>query len=127
VIVLDASVLIAHLDEQDPLHGRSTDALDKVADQPLECSPITMAEVLVGPARAGRLDAATAALAELQVEELPLGRDAPARLAKLRADSGLRLPDCCVLLTAQDAGADAVLTLDDALTKAAECLGIRAG
>jgi predicted nucleic acid-binding protein len=124
VIVLDANVLIAHLDERDALHDRAMDALDDVADQPLGCSPITLAEVLVGPARAGRLDAARAALAELEVEQLPLGGDAPVRPAKLRADTSLRMPDCCVLLAAQDTGADAVLAFDDGLTKAAESLGL---
>jgi predicted nucleic acid-binding protein len=127
VIVLDASVLIAHLDEQDALHGRATNALEEVADQPLGCSLITLAEVLVGPAGAGRLEAARAALAELEVEEVPLGGDAPVRLAKLRAETGLRMPDCCVLLAAQDADADAVVTFDDRLIKAAEGLGFRAG
>ena len=126
MIVLDASVLIAHLDEQDAVHDRATGALDEVADQPVGCSPITLAEVLVGPARAGRLDAAGTALAELDVEQLRLGGDAPVRLAKLRADTGLRLPDCCVLLAAQDADLDALLTFDAALSKAAERLGVRA-
>lgn len=50
------------------------------------------------------LDAARAALDELEVEQVPLGDDASMRLAELRADTGLKLPDCCVLLAAQDEG-----------------------
>ena len=127
MIVVDASVLIAHLDERDALHTRASDALLAAADRRLGCSPITLAEVLVGPARRDRLDAARAAVAELDVEEIPLGEDAAVRLAALRAGSGLKLPDCGVLLAAQDAAAEAVLTFDDALGREVERLGLRAG
>jgi predicted nucleic acid-binding protein len=123
VIVVDASVLIAHLDERDALHARAAAALERAASEPLGCSSLTLAEVLVGPARHGRLDAAAAAVADLEVGEIPLGRDAAARLATMRADLGLKLPDCCVLLAAQDVSAAAVMTFDDALARAAERSG----
>jgi predicted nucleic acid-binding protein len=119
VIVVDASVLIAHLDERDVLHERAVEALLAVAEQTLASSPITLAEVLVGPARAGRLDEAQAALRALGVAEVPLARDASFRLAALRAETGLKLPDCCVLLAADDAGAADVLTFDERLATAA--------
>lgn len=127
MIVVDASVLIGHLDDRDALHDRAVEALLDVAEQPLGSSPLTLAEVLVGPARHGRLDAARAAIAKLGVTALPPGDDAPARLARLRADSGLRLPDCCVLLAAEDADAHAVLTFDDGLARAARRLGFDPG
>jgi predicted nucleic acid-binding protein len=127
VIVVDASVLIAQLDERDAQHARAVEALLGVAEQPLGCSPITLAEVFVGPARHGRLDAARNAVAELALHDIPLAPDAPARLAILRAGTGLKLPDCCVLLAAQDAGADAVLTFDDRLAGAAERLRLGPG
>lgn len=127
MIVVDASVLIAHFDERDVLHARAGDALLEVADRRLGCSPITLAEVLVGPARRDKLAAARAAVAELEVEEIALGEDAPVRLAALRAASGLKMPDCCVLLAAQDAEAEAVLTFDDALAREAWRLGHWAG
>ena len=127
MIVVDASVLISHLDERDALHARAGRALLEAADQRLGCSPITLAEVLVGPARHDRLAAARAAVAELDVEAIPLGEDAPVRLAALRAGSGLKMPDCCVLLAAQDSRAEAVLTFDDALAREVERLGLRAG
>jgi len=41
----------------------------------------------------------------------------------MRAEVGLKLPDCCVLLAAQDASAQTILTFDDALTQAAERSG----
>ena len=120
MIVVDASVLIAHLDENDALHDRAVDVLLASAEQPLACSPITLAEVLVGPARAGRLRDARNAITNLGVAEIPLGEGAAARLAELRAETALKLPDCCVLLAADDAQAQAVLTFDDRLARAAE-------
>lgn len=120
MIVVDASVLIAHLDASDALHDRADEALLATAEQPLGCSPITLAEVLVGPARAGRLRDARTAVADLGVVEIPLGDDAAARLADLRAETALKLPDCCVLLAAEDGHAETVLTFDDRLARAAE-------
>ena len=120
MIVVDASVLVAHLDENDALHDRAVDVLLASAEQPLACSPITLAEVLVGPARAGRLRDARNAITNLGVAEIPLGEGAAARLAELRAETALKLPDCCVLLAADDAQAQAVLTFDDRLARAAE-------
>ena len=127
MIVVDASVLIAHLDERDALHARAGDVLLRAADRRLGCSPTTLAEVLVGPARRDRIAAARAAVTELEVEEIPLGDDAPFRLAALRAECGLTMPDCCVLLAAQDAAAEGVLTFDDALAREVERLGLQAG
>jgi predicted nucleic acid-binding protein len=120
VIVVDASVLIAHLDENDAQHDRALDELLATAEQKLGCSPITLTEVLVGPARAGRLGDARAAVTDLGVGEIPLGDDDAARLASLRAETALKMPDCCVLLAAEDARAEAVLTFDDRLARAAE-------
>jgi predicted nucleic acid-binding protein len=115
VIVLDASVLIAHLDARDALHDRATEALLGVAATPLGASPLTVAEILVGPARVGRLDEAVGALRTIGISEIPLPPDAATRLAELRARSGLKLPDCYVILAAESAPADAVLTFDERL------------
>ena len=43
MIVVDASVLIAHIDENEALHDRAVETLLAAADQPLGCSPITLA------------------------------------------------------------------------------------
>ncbi|MGH2946451.1 MAG: type II toxin-antitoxin system VapC family toxin [Solirubrobacteraceae bacterium] len=123
MIVVDASVLIAHLDDRDALHERASALLIDAVDVPLGASPITLAEVLVGPGRANRLREAQAALDALEVHEIPLDADAAAQLASLRAATGLKLPDCCVLLAARQAGAT-VLSLDDRLTRAARDLGL---
>lgn len=118
MIVLDACVLIAHLDAHDAHHVRAETLLLDTSDEQLLASPLTLAEVLTGPARAGQLDRATAALALLEVAGVDLGQDAPTQLALLRAGTNLKLPDCCVLLAAETAHA-AVATFDERLANAA--------
>lgn len=121
MIVLDASVLIAQLDSGDRHHANAQSLLEANTQEPLGASPITLAETLVSPARAGRLADAETALQQLGVNELTLGENAPGRLAQLRTDTGLKLPDCCVLLAAQDHDAR-VASFDTDLLKAAHKL-----
>jgi len=124
VIVLDASVLIAHLDGSDRHHAKARSLLEANSGEPLGASPITLAETLVSPARAGRLGDAEAALQRLGIQELPLGQGAPGQLAELRAEVGLKMPDCCVLLAAQD-HEGIVASFDSDLLSAAGRLGLR--
>ena len=123
MIALDASVLIAHLDGGDRHHARALSLLEANGLEPLGASPITLAETLVSPARAGRLADAETALRRLGVNELALGENAPGRLAQLRADTGLKLPDCCVLLTARQHDAR-IASFDSDLLAAARKLGL---
>ena len=124
MIVVDASVLIAQLDERDAHHERAHDRLLELAAQSLGASPITTAEVLVGPARQGRLEEARAALMTLGVTEIAFGAEASTRLAVLRAETQLKLPDCCVLLAAQESGAQGLFTFDEQLAATASRLGL---
>ncbi len=124
MVVLDASVLIAHLDNNDPHHARAVSLLEATGGQTLGASPITLAETLVAPTRTGRLAEAQAALSRLGVQELTLGDHASSRLARLRADLGVKLPDCCVLLAAQE-HTGAVASFDAGVIKAARKLGLR--
>lgn len=123
MIVLDANVLIAHLDQQDAHHASATERLLDLADQPFGASSITLAEVLVAPARTRSLPAAQAALHALEVSELSLPPNASERLAVLRVETGLKLPDCCVLLAAE-AVAGTVLSFDDRLAREAGRRGL---
>jgi predicted nucleic acid-binding protein len=125
VIVLDASVLIAHFDRHDALHTRATAHLLDVADQQFGASSITLAEIFVGPTRTGHLSTAQAALRALAVTELPLPPNAATQLAALRVETALKLPDCCVLFAAREASAT-VLTFDEHLARAAAQLGLTA-
>lgn len=123
MIVLDASVLIGHLDGRDPHHQRARALLTANAGSQLAASSISLAETLVGPARSGQLELARDALGQLAVEELAFEEDAPARLATLRAETGLKLPDCCVLLAAQDHG-EVLASFDENLARSARSLGL---
>jgi predicted nucleic acid-binding protein len=120
--ILDASILLAHFDDSDP---HSEDARGILAEATeLAASTITLAEVLVGAARTERLDEQLAALSELEIDELPIERGAAAELARVRVETGLRMPDCCVLHAAAVTGAVAVATRDERLARAAAARGL---
>jgi predicted nucleic acid-binding protein len=123
VIVLDASVLIAHLDERDANHEQASRLLAETGAEPLGASTITLAETLVAPARRDRLDDVIAALDRLGVSELPLADGAPVHLARLRAETGCKLPDCYVLLAVRESGGT-IASFDSALVDAADGLGL---
>lgn len=124
--VLDADVLIGHLDSRDAQHERATDLLATLAMEGvrLHASTITLAEVLVGPAKANRDTEAVEALNRLAVAEVAIGPGEAGRLAWLRAKTGCRMPDCCVLLAAQVIEATLLCSFDDRLRRAAEALEI---
>ena len=118
MIVLDASVLIAYLDGEDEHHEAAEALLAREIDDDFGANPLTLAEVLVVPARDGRLDEARLALRELEVEELPFPGDTAIRLARVRSETGLEMPDCCVLLAAEQVGGR-LASFDDGLRRAA--------
>lgn len=118
VIVLDAIVLIAYLDRDDVQHARAEGLLAEEIDDDFAANALTLAEVLVAPAREWRLDAAREALDDLEVKELPFPADSAVKLAQLRAATNLKMPDCCVLLAAEEAQAR-VASFDARLNQAA--------
>lgn len=122
MIVLDASVLIALLDTDDLHHDRAFGLLSMLLDDRFAASPVTLAEVLVGPTRAGTVERVDAALRRLEVATVPIDGSAPRRLAALRASTGLKLPDCCVLLAAEVVDGP-LATFDDKLAAAARAVG----
>ncbi len=118
MIVLDASVLIAYLDSEDVHHARAEMLLVQQIDDDFGANTLTLAEVLVMPARQGRLNAAREALEGMEVHELAFPVDCAVKLAQLRGSTGLKMPDCCVLLAAEDLQAR-VASFDDRLTDVA--------
>jgi predicted DNA-binding protein (UPF0278 family) len=52
-----------------------------------------------------------------------VGRGGPSRLAQLRADTGCKLPDCCVLLAAEECDGT-VASFDVGLTSAAAAMNL---
>lgn len=122
MIVLDASVVIAHLTSRDAHHEAASAFFEHHLDDDFVVHTMTLTEILVGPMRVGR-----GAFAELQLAALGIAEWAPtdgaARLARLRVETTLKLPDCCVLDAALSNGAP-LATLDAQLARAAVSLGV---
>lgn len=122
MIVLDASFIIAYMSDRDAHHLRAVSLMGEPELLGCTASAITWAEALVTAARAGRLPEVKAALdALVDVSQLP--DDAHVRLAALRAETGLKMPDCCVVLAAESSGSG-IATFDGPLAKAARARGI---
>src|SRR5664279_6104094 len=118
MIALDASVLIAHLNPVDAHHEQATRILLAASHGSLLVHTMTMAEVLVGGVRVGRGPQMHADLLSAGIQIASHDKKEPLRLAELRAASGLKLPDCCVLDIAIRNHAS-LATFDDALAVAA--------
>ena len=97
MIVLDASVLIAHLWPSDRHHEEASSFLRRVADDRMLTHPLTMAELLIGGVRIGRGAEMRRDLADIGVVLADRDADEPLRLAEIRVSTRLQLPDCCVL------------------------------
>jgi len=123
VIVLDASVLVAHLSPHDAHHTAATELLLDTADEAWLVHMLTLAEVLVGGTKAGKGAEMLADLKASGITLAPRDDHEPLRLAELRATTGLTLPDCCVLDAAQTNAAQ-LATFDKGLTTAASRLGV---
>lgn len=118
MITLDASVVIALLDPHDQHHPRATDLMAEHAGQGFRMHQLTIAEVLVGAVRVGRGAQRYNDLLSIGVVAHDPGADETLLLAELRAATGLRMPDCCVLAVAQQQTLP-LATFDDRLARAA--------
>jgi predicted nucleic acid-binding protein len=123
VIVLDASVLIAHFEPADVHHDLATGLLLEHQAEEFAASVISLAEIYVGAARSNRMGDVEHALARLKVAAVPLHATAARRLAAIRAATNLKLPDCCVIHAAEQHNAT-VATFDSALADQARRLSL---
>lgn len=123
MIALDAGVLIALFDANDAHHAAAEALFAANPTEPMTIGPINQAEVLVRAARENRDQKMLADLRALGIETTALPDDAGLRLARLRAHTGARMSDCCVLLTAEQTSAR-VATFDRRLVDAATSLGL---
>lgn len=114
MIVADASVLIAWLDDHDVHHEQAIDVLAGIEE--FVVHPLTLAEVLVHPERHGRGESVAARLDAIGMRVSDLAID-PLALATLRVSTGLKMPDCVVLACADRHGLP-VATFDRALEEA---------
>lgn len=99
-MIIDASVAIAVLNGDDAHHDRAVHILLDTAGQPLVVPALTAAETLVAHVRAGTEEIALQHLQSLgmTVDE---GVASPVELARVRVETGLKLPDCIVLHAAE--------------------------
>ena len=123
MIVVDANVMIAVLDPHDSHFDLARRFFAAHASERLAAHRLTMAEALVLAANGGREVAAAAAISALGVGRFDEPDD-PIELARLRARSGLKMPDCCVLYAAIRERAK-LATFDARLAKAAAGLGVQ--
>jgi predicted nucleic acid-binding protein len=122
VIVLDASVMIAVLDPLDAHFESARRLFVANTTERLAAHRLTVAESLVLATRVKRGPAAASALAALGVGYFDEPDD-PMTLAELRATTGLRMPDCCVLHAALRERAK-LATFDARLAAAASSVGV---
>ena len=121
--VVDAGVIVGHLDRSDRHHHAATRALSQLAATAERLMlPVTaFAECLVYPMAAGggadkELEAA---LATIPIGVLNADSDTARRAARIRAEySSLKLPDAFVIATAIVNDATALLTTDREWPKA---------
>lgn len=113
LVVLDASVVIAFLNEGDAKHAAAVAALTDLSTEELVISASTLAEILVGPYRAGsRPERIVEGFVTDRLRVEPVGVEIARRSARLRAGSQtLRLADALVIATGDVLDA-AVLTAD---------------
>ena len=112
--VLDASVLIALLDEKDVGRPAARAAVDESKHNYDLLIPVTaFSESIVAPYRRSRRDGQRAEAALTGLGNLvDVTRDIASRAAQLRATRQIKLPDALVLATAMQVAADQILTLD---------------
>lgn len=122
-VTLDARVVIALTTTDDAHHAWAVRLIDGASQDDMSISALTLAESLVGSARAGRAYDMHHELNIAGVRTVPLPAEAAIEIAHLRASSGLRMPDAVVLHTAITQGA-ALATTDRALATAARAAGI---
>ncbi len=123
MIVLDASVVIAFLDPSDSNHERAAGLMEQHAAPGFLMHQLTLAEVLVGAVRGGR---GSQLFEDLTAIGVGVHESAPSEvllLAELRAGTGLRMPDCCVLVVARQEDLP-LATFDKQLAQVARSLGV---
>jgi predicted nucleic acid-binding protein len=112
--VLDASVLIALLDEKDvgrPVARAAVD--DAKRDHDLLIPVTALSESIIAPYRRSQQDGERAEVALAALGRLvDVSRDIASRAAQLRATRQIKLPDALILATAMQVAAEQILTLD---------------
>lgn len=123
MIVLDASVVIAVFYPADVHHDRAAELLERNAGGGFVVHQMTLAESLVGAATSGRLIQVRRQVQNMGIEVFEPDADEPLLVAEMRANTGLKLPDCCVLAAALSLSAP-LITFDEKLRAVARAQSI---
>jgi predicted nucleic acid-binding protein len=113
--VVDASVLIAAIDDGDAHHERAIAELEAaLGRQTLRLPAVAFSEALVLPYRESpsRGRAVEGGLRRLGRVE-PVTADIASRAARLRTQRKIKLPDALILATAVELRAEEILTFDE--------------
>ena len=89
----------------------------------LQMSALTQAEVLVHPARAGKLEKFLKLIRELGLEITPIEEADASKLASIRSNTNLKMPDVVVLHQAMKVNGS-IATTDQQLAKVAKSTGV---
>lgn len=123
-MVLDAGVLIALMNPGDAHYADAVAVVRRGAVAgALVAHAMTVAESAVGAAEHGLLEQVRRAFDGLGLATAESDDEQPWRLAALRAETRLPLPDCCVLDVAIESGGD-LATFDTRLAAAARRHGV---
>ena len=123
MIVLDSGVLIAYANPEDVHHRGVLDLLSRVSDEPFSVTALTLAEALIHPVRADIVGEALKVFMPLGLDVEDLREQDAVALARVRAATGLKMPDALVVHTAERFGGS-VATTDARLAAAAESRGL---
>ncbi|MEY2954833.1 MAG: hypothetical protein RL530_434 [Actinomycetota bacterium] len=123
VVVIDASVLIALYTSKDGHHSWALSQFTLVAGDQIAIPALTLAEVMVRPIAAGKMDFLKQNLESLRLDVVPMLPEDAEPLAHMRSETGLKMPDALVLLTAVSLGAE-LMSTDASLISKARNLGI---
>jgi predicted nucleic acid-binding protein len=118
IVVLDASALIALFSDKDLHHNWAVQMLVDTIAWELQLISLNMAEAMVHPTKAGRLNQFTDSIRGLGIEVTSVDSSDAARLAQIRASTNLRMPDALVLNQAMRVGG-AIATTDKELARVA--------
>ncbi len=123
IVVLDASALIALASSKDPHHDWALNMFRDTTSFQLQMTALTQAEVLVHPAKAGKLEKFLKLISELDLEITPIESNDSSKLANIRATTNLKMPDAVVLHQAvKEKGS--IATTDGQLAKVARGSGV---
>lgn len=125
MIVADANVVIAASNPADVHHAEATAIVLEHGPDGIALHSLTLAEVLVGPARAGAHVRAHHRLEAAGFRLSTHGEPTPEDLALVRATAGLKMPDACVLALAELLEAP-LATFDARLANAARARNVTA-